>query len=79
MLTYISKHGDAAIVPLPDSVLRAAGLHLGDEVDVVASPGRIVIRRADLARGLLGTLIAGMTEENCHASIDYGVLGREAL
>ncbi|KFI30908.1 AbrB/MazE/SpoVT family DNA-binding domain-containing protein [Paenirhodobacter enshiensis] len=79
MLTYILKHEDAAILPLPGSVLRAAGLHMGDEVDVVASLGRIEIRRADVERILLGTLIAGMTEENCHSSIDYRVLGREAL
>lgn len=79
MLTYILKHGDAAILPLPESVLRAAGLHLGDQVDVVASLGRIEIRRADIEHGLLGTLIASMTEENCHSSIDCGVVGREAL
>lgn len=79
MLTIILKHDDAAIVPLPDSVLGAAGLHMGDEVDVEASLGRIEIRRADIEHGLLGTLIASMTEENCHSSIDCGVVGREAL
>lgn len=79
MLAKILKHNDAAIVVLPDSVLRAAGLRLGDEVDVAASSGGIEIRRRDLEDRLLETLIAGMTEENCHASVDYGVVGREIL
>lgn len=79
MLTKILKHDDAAIVVLPDRVLRAAGLRLGDEVDVVASFSSIEIRRRDLEDGQLETLIAGITSENCHASVDYGVAGREVL
>lgn len=79
MLAKILKHNDAAIVVLSDSVLRAAGLRLGDEVDVAASSGSIEIRRRDLEDGQLETLIAGMTPENCHASVDYGVVGREIL
>lgn len=79
MLTKILKHDDAAIVVLPDSVLRAAGLRIGDEVDVVASFSGIEIRRRDLDDGLLETLIAGITPGNCHASVDYGVVGREVL
>ena len=56
------------------------GLGAGTEVSLTAKDGELVLRPAVPIRLRLADLLAGVTHENMHASIDTGdVVGSEAF
>jgi antitoxin MazE len=56
------------------------GLGAGTEVSLIAKDGELVLRPSLPTRLRLSDLLAGITPENIHASIDTGAaVGTEAL
>ena len=79
MQGVVKKWGNSAAVRIPASVLEAAHVRLDQLVDVHEEGGRIVIEPIRPARYDIDTLVAGITDENLHESIDLGeAVGGEA-
>ena len=56
------------------------GLGAGTEVSLIAKDGELILRPSLPTRPRLSDLLAGITPENIHASIDTGAaVGTEAL
>ena len=79
MQGVVKKWGNSAAVRIPASVLEAAHVRLDQLVDVHEEGGRIVIEPIRPARYDIDILVAGITDENLHESIDLGeAVGGEA-
>jgi antitoxin component of MazEF toxin-antitoxin module len=81
-MTKISKWGNSAGVRIPASILEAAGLGLGDEVELVPTKSGLDIRRAGPSRPvyLIDDLVAEMERlgpENRPLYEDWGILPSE--
>ena len=75
----VKKWGNSAAVRIPASVLEAAAVGLDQPVDIREEQGRIIIEPLRPERYSLATLVAGITDENRHASVDMGpASGEEA-
>jgi antitoxin MazE len=75
----LRKWGNSPAVRIPASVMEAAHLTLDQTVEVTASEGRVIIE-AVATSYTLEALLAGMTEENLHQAVDFGLpQGREQL
>lgn len=80
MRAVVKKWGNSASVRIPVSVMAAAGLHLDQAVDVREDNGRIVIEPIAREEFDLADLLAGITPENIHDEVDFGVpVGNEAF
>lgn len=80
MRVVVKKWGNSAAVRIPTGVMQAAGLGLDDTVDVREQDGQIVIEPIRLGKIDLARLLAGITKENLHAGIDFGMaMGKESL
>ena len=78
MKVTVKKWGNSASVRIPASVMAAARLSLDQAVDVREESGRIVIEPIRGEEFDLGDLVAGITDENRHDPVDFGVpVGRE--
>lgn len=78
MRVVVKKWGNSASVRIPAPVMAAARLSLDQKVDVREEGGRIIIEPVREVQDL-ATLIAGITDENRHDSVDLGPpQGREA-
>jgi antitoxin MazE len=80
MLTKVQKWGNSQGVRVPLKLLEEAKIALGDEVDVVAQEGRIIISPSQRIRGKyrLEDLLARMPEDYVPAEEDWGgPVGRE--
>ena len=76
----VRKWGNSAAVRLPTSVMQAARLELDAPVEVREEDGRVVIEPVRDAEVSLADLLAGITDENRHESVDAGPpVGDEAL
>lgn len=76
----VRKWGNSAAVRLPAAVMQAARLELDAPVEVREEDGRVVIEPVRDAEIALADLLAGITDENRHESVDTGVpVGDEAL
>lgn len=79
MSILIKKWGNSAAVRIPAGIMEAARLSLDSPVDVREESGRIVIEpiRVDFD---INHLIAGITSDNLHGEVDFGVpVGKELL
>jgi antitoxin MazE len=77
--TRVKQWGNSAVVRIPASVMHAAGLDLGEVVDVREEAGRIVVEPVRLKTYDLGKLLKGITSKNQHEPVDFGpVVGKEA-
>ncbi len=77
MLVRIRKWGNSLALRIPAPFAEETGIESGSEVDLVLEDGRLVIT----PRGahLLDDLLARVTDDNLHDSIDTGPPeGREA-
>jgi antitoxin MazE len=75
----VKKWGNSAAVRIPASVLEAAHVRLDQPVDVREEGGRIVIEPLRPARYDIDALVAGITDENRHDSVEMGpAIGQEA-
>lgn len=72
METVLKKWGNSAAVRIPAAVLDAAHLRLDQSVDVREEQGRIVIEPVRSTAFSVAELVAGITPDNRHASIDTG-------
>jgi antitoxin MazE len=73
MKAVVRKWGNSASVRIPASVMAAARISLNQPVDVRAEGGRIIVEPVRPDEYDLGDLINGITDENRHGEIDFGV------
>ncbi len=75
----LRKWGNSPAVRIPVAVMEAAHLTLDQTVEVKAVDGRVVIESV-VPVFFLNTLLAGITAENLHEAMDFGLSqGRELL
>lgn len=78
MNVEIQKWGNSGAIRLPAAIMKQLNVALGDRLDLKTEDGKIVLVPA--AREYqLEDLVAGITEANRHAAVDFGApVGREA-
>ncbi len=80
MEAVIRKWGNSPAVRLPTTVLKEAGYHIEQKVELLVSRGRIIIQPSDKVEYDLDALISGMDAENAHDEVSFGSpVGKEAL
>lgn len=80
MESVIRKWGNSPALRLPSALLKEAGYHLDQRVDLVVSRGRIIIQPSDKVEYDLGALVGGMTSANKHDEFGFGApVGKESL
>ena len=80
MQTKVQKWGNSLGVRIPRGLAKGVGLGAGTEVSLIAKDSELVLRPSLPTRLRLSDLLAGITPENIHASIDTGdAVGTEAL
>ena len=80
MEAVIRKWGNSPALRLPVSALRDAELSLEQKVNIVVTRGRIVIEPSEKIEYDLDELLAGITDQNSHAEVDFGKpVGKEAF
>lgn len=80
MRIMIKKWGNSASVRIPAGIMEAARLSLDSPVDVREEAGRIVIEPIRVEDFDINHLIAGITSDNLHSEIGFGVPeGKELL
>jgi antitoxin MazE len=76
----VKKWGNSASVRIPAGIMEAARLRLNDPIDIREEGGRIVIEPIRTNECDLAQLLAGITPENLHTEVDFGVPeGKELL
>jgi antitoxin MazE len=79
MRVTVKKWGNSAAVRIPAAVMAAARVTLDQPVEVREEDGRIVIEPVRPEGHDLATLVAAITDENRHDSVETGAKrGREA-
>lgn len=80
MQTKVQNWGNSLGARIPRDLAEKVGLGAGTEVSLTARHGGLVLRPAVPIRLSLADLLAGVTPENIHASIDTGdAVGAEAF
>ena len=80
MRTKVQKWGNSLGVRIPRGLADEVGLAAGSEISLTAKDGELVLRPSLPSRLRLTELLAGITQENIHASIDTGdAVGAEAF
>ena len=76
--TRVQKWGNSLGVRIPRGLAEEVGLGAGTEVSLSAKDGELVVKPSVLPRLSLDDLLAEVSAENLHSSIDTGsVLGGE--
>ena len=80
METVIRKWGNSPALRLPSAVLKEAGYHLEQKVDLIVSRGRIIIQPSKKVEYDLDDLVSGIHSGNTHDEVSFGrPIGKEAL
>lgn len=80
MEAVIRKWGNSPALRLPTKVLREAGYHVEQKVDLIVSRGRIIIQPSERVEYDLEKLVSGINVENAHEEISFGSpVGKETL
>ena len=80
MQTKVQKWGNSLGVRIPRGLAEEVGLGAGTAVSLTAKDGELVLRPAVPNRLRLADLLAGVTPENIHTSVDTGAaVGAEAF
>ena len=80
MQTKVQKWGNSLGLRIPRGLADEVGLGVGTEVSLTAKDGELVLRPSLPSRLRLADLLAGITPENIHASVDTGdAVGSEAF
>jgi antitoxin MazE len=80
VLTKVQTWGNSLGVRIPRGLAEEVGLGAGTEVSLTAKDGELVLRPTVPSRLRLADLLAGVTPENIHPSIDTGdSIGLEAF
>lgn len=78
MRVTVKKWGNSASVRIPAAIMDAANLSLDAVVDITEENGRVIIEPVRDEAFELERLLAGITPENQHEEIDFGVaVGKE--
>ena len=74
MLTKVQKWGNSQGLRVAKALLDEAGIHVGDEVDVTARRGRIIVEPVSRIRGRydLKDLVSNMPGEYRPEELDWG-------
>ena len=72
METVLKKWGNSAAVRIPAAILEAAHLALDQRVNIYEEQGRIVIEPSRPSVFSVDELVAGITADNLHDSVDTG-------
>ncbi|MDP2240487.1 MAG: AbrB/MazE/SpoVT family DNA-binding domain-containing protein [Burkholderiales bacterium] len=72
MEVIVKKWGNSAAVRIPAAVMETAKLALEQPVDIRAEDGRVVIEPINKKEYDIGQLVAGISTENSHSSVDFG-------
>lgn len=72
MRVTVKKWGNSAAVRIPSAVMEAAQVYLDQQMEVREEQGRIIIEPVRAPTFDLESLLAGVTDENLHAEIDFG-------
>lgn len=79
MRTRVQRWGNSLALRIPRSVVEETGLTTGTTVDVEVADGKIVVVPRLVSARTLEDLLAQVTEENRHDSVDTGpAVGCEA-
>ena len=80
MLTKVQKWGNSLGVRIPRGLAEELGLWAGTEVSLSAKDGELVMRPSVQSRLRLVDLLADVTPENIHTSIETGdAIGAEVF
>jgi antitoxin MazE len=80
MEAVIRKWGNSPALRLPTTVLKEAGYHIEQKVELLVSRGRIIIQPTDKVEYDLDALVSGMDADNAHEEVSFGApMGKEAL
>jgi antitoxin MazE len=80
MQTRVQKWGNSLGLRIPRGLADELGLGVGTEVSLTCKDGELVLRPSLPSRLRLADLLAGITPENIHASVDTGdAVGSEAF
>jgi antitoxin MazE len=80
MEAVIRKWGNSPALRLPTTVLKEAGYHIEQKVELLVSKGRIIIQPSDKVEYDLDALVSGMDADNAHEEVSFGApVGKEAL
>lgn len=80
MQTKVQKWGNSLGVRIPRGLAEEVGLAAGTEVSLSAREGELVLKPSVPSRLRLADLLADVTSDNIHASIDTGdAVGAEAF
>ncbi len=80
MEAVIRKWGNSPALRLPTTVLKEAGYHIEQKVELLVSRGRIIIQPIDKVEYDLDALVSGMDADNAHEEVSFGApMGKEAL
>lgn len=72
MQTRVQKWGNSLGVRIPRGLADEVGLGVGTEVSLTAKDGELILKPSLPSRLRLADLLAGITPENIHASVDTG-------
>ena len=72
MQTRVQKWGNSLGLRIPRGLAEEIGLGAGSEVSLRAKDGELVVKPAIPARLNLDDLLAGVTANNLHSSVDTG-------
>ena len=80
MRVLVKKWGNSASVRIPSGIMQSAQLSLDEPVDIREEGGRIIIEPIRRSEFDLSQLLAGITPDNLHSEIDFGIRkGKELL
>lgn len=79
MRARVQRWGNSLALRIPKAFASATGMGAGSEVELVLEDGALIVRTVEERTYLLEGLLAGITSENLHSSVDTGAaVGREA-
>jgi antitoxin MazE len=80
MRSFVKKWGNSASVRIPSGIMESARLGVDEPVDIREEDGRIIIEPIRRNEFDIDQLLAGITSDNIHSEIDFGVSkGKELL
>jgi antitoxin MazE len=80
MEAVIKKWGNSPALRLSSAVLKEAGYHIEQKVDLRVSRGRIIIQPSERVEYDLDAMISGINKGNAHDEVSFGQpMGKEAL
>jgi antitoxin MazE len=80
MEAVIRKWGNSPALRLPTAVLKQAGYHLEQKVELIVSQGRIIIQPSSKVEYDLDTLVCSINRDNTHDEVSFGPpVGAESL